>query len=266
MIPGLCDINRLFKSTLENPEGNLTLHSKVQQSKSKCLTNDLKSHKHLCAIMSISEASWKGFQAGGSTKHLGCSCFFISVHKPILTWHQNFSWGKARSQLRSSEMNFARSRNSSTKAGSLVAGGGLYSTKDRSALISGCCRKPKHCLKTREQGRGTPRYHVLCSLTARKPKLTLTHLTFRSLVTSHSVSSQGSRAVALHLYLSVSSSGLQNVVDVVPCSLLTRRLAKQSSHTSQTATASCHASETWPAPSFSLPTGSCTRSHGATPL
>lgn len=35
-------------------------------------------------------------------------------------------------------MNLALSKNSSTKAGSLARGGGLYSTKDRSAFISGC--------------------------------------------------------------------------------------------------------------------------------
>lgn len=119
--------------------------------------------------MSTYKSLWKRFKVHGFYKHLDCSCFFSSVHKTVITWHQNLSWGKARSQFRSSAMNFARSKNSSTKAGSLTTGGGLYSTKDRSALISGCCGKPERWIKTTDQVTGTLGYHSRRSLNFRKP-------------------------------------------------------------------------------------------------
>lgn len=120
-------------------------------------------------MMNIYKSLRKWFKVHGFYKRLDCSCFFSSVHKTIITWHQNLSWGKARSQFRSSAMNFARSKNSSTKAGSLTTGGGLYSTKDRSAFISGRCRKPKHGIKNTDRVTGMPSYHLHCSLNCRKP-------------------------------------------------------------------------------------------------
>lgn len=160
--------------------------------------------------------------------------FFSSVHQTIITWHQNLSWGKARSQSRSSAMNFARSKNSSTKAGSLTTGGGLYSTKDRSAFISGCCRKPKHCIKTRDQVAGMPSYHLHCWMFGNGQKNdTIIQFVIQFSVTSHSLILKGSRLVSSQPYFSAVFSDLHNSADDVTCILLTESFAKQPSHTSK---------------------------------
>lgn len=166
------------------------------------------------------QSLWRQLKTCGSWKHLCHSCFFSSVHQTIITWHQNLSWGKARSQSRSSAMNFARSKNSSTKAGSLTTGGGLYSTKDRSAFISGCCRKPKDCIKTRDQVAGMPSYHLHCWTFGNGQKNdTIIQFVIQFSVTSHSLILKGSRLVSSQPYFSgyFQTSTIQQMMILVLC-------------------------------------------------
>lgn len=184
--------------------------------------------------MNMYKSLRKRLKVCGFYKHVDHSGFFFSVHKIIITWHQNLSWGKARSQFRSSAMNFARSKNSSTKAGSLTTGGGLYSTKDRSAFISGCCRKPKHCIKTTDQVAGMPSSHLHCSLNFRKPTKkkkwhfnTIWHSVPWELPIFWSFKAAHQRVCILiyQQYFQTFTIG---------CTLLTNSLAKQSSHAFKT--------------------------------
>lgn len=172
---------------------------------------------------STSKSLFRQLKTCGFWKHLHHSCFFSSVCKTIITWHQNLSWGKARSQSRSSAMNLARSKNSSTKAGSLTTGGGLYSTKDRSALISGCCRKPKHCIKTRDQVAGMPSSHLHCWISGNWQKnYTIIQSVIQFSGNFPFSNTQIKNSVSSQPYFSAVFSDLHNSADDVTCTLLTK--------------------------------------------